>query len=273
MTKFLCLIFSALCAVFCGGHAVVGAPDTRSVPVIMYHSVCKTNVGEYVLHPDRLRADFEYIKKHGYTAVFVREIADFCEGKGSLPPRPIVLTFDDGFYNNLYYVAPLAAEYGMKITVSIVGAYSDKEQNERKRSPVYSYLSAKEIKKIHAGGLTELANHTYDMHSRSPRKGIRRLAGESPDEYRRALTSDSERCRKLIESASGQKVDVFTYPFGVYSDGAEETLSSLGYRAILTCKGGINVFRKGSTRELKNIMRYNRSGTADTESFFKSIKV
>lgn len=245
----------------------------RSVPVIMYHSVCKTNVGEYVLHPDKLRADFEYFKRQGYTAVFVREIADFCEDKGDLPPKPIVLTFDDGFYNNLYYVAPLAAEYGMKITVSVVGAYSEKEEKERKRSPVYSYLSSAELKTLSGGGLTELANHTYDMHSYSPRKGIRRKRSESFEEYERALKSDSERCRKLIERASGQKVDVFTYPFGVYSDGAEETLTALGYRAILTCKGGINVFRRGSTRELKNIMRYNRSGNADTVSFFRSIKV
>ena len=235
----------------------------------MYHSVCKTGVGEYVLSPEDFRADCEYLRAHGYETVFISDIADFCEGKGNLPAKPIALTFDDGFYNNLYYVDKIAEEYGIKYTVSVVGKYSEKEEGERKRSPVYSYLNSAEIKKLHDGGRAEIANHSFDMHHpSSPRKGVRKKAGENSEEYERALTLDSEKCRKLVIKACGKNTDVFTYPFGYSSSDTADILSRLGYRAILTCAEGINKFEKGSTRGLKSIMRYNRSGLISTREFF-----
>ena len=248
------------------------ARDSRKVPVIMYHSVCKTNVGEYVISPERLKQDFAYLRAKGYTAVFVRDIVDYCDGKSDLPPKPVVLTFDDGFYNNLFYAEKIAAEYGMKIVVSVVGSYSQKEEGENKRSPVYSYLNSREIAALYAGGRTELCNHTYDMHKTGGgRKGVRRKKGESERAYAQALQEDSEKCRDLLQKASGARVNVFTYPFGCYSAETNGILQSLGYRAVLTCKGGINTFYKGSRDGLYGIMRYNRSGNLSTHDFFTYI--
>ena len=269
-------IISALCCLIIAASAG-GAPaekDVRRVPVIMYHSVCNTGVCRYVLSPEDFRADCEYLRAHGYETVFISDIVDFCDGKADLPPKPIVLTLDDGFYNNLYYVDEIAKEYGVKFTVSVVGAYIEKEEGERKRSPVYSYLNSAEIKTLHDGGRAEIANHSFDMHhSSTSRKGVRKKAGESAEEYEQAITLDSEKCRKLVFEACGKTMDVFTYPFGYSSRDTADIISRLGYRAILTCVNGINEFEKGSTRGLKSIMRYNRSGLIKTEEFFKKIGI
>lgn len=226
-----------------------------------------------MLSPDSLRSDFAYLKGKGYTAVFVREIVDFCDGKGDLPEKPVVLTFDDGFYNNLYYALPIAQAAGMKICVGIVGSYVQKEEGEKKRSPVYSYLNKEELRVMAQSGAVEFMNHTYDMHRSAPRKGVRRKCGESVEDYAQALTADSEKCRALVFSATDRKMNVFAYPFGCYSADTARILNALGYRAALTCKGGINTFRKGSTDGLQSIMRYNRSGNESTEAFFRRIGV
>ncbi|MCI8488368.1 MAG: polysaccharide deacetylase family protein [Clostridia bacterium] len=272
MKKTILLLAAAFIAC-CGFTPADNASQSRRVPVIMYHSVCRTNVGEFVISPDSLRSDFRYLKERGYTAVSMRDIIEYCDGKGDLPLKPVVLTFDDGFYNNLYYVDKLAEEFGMKFSVSVVGAYTQKEKGETKRSPVYSYLSEEEIRQLHTGGRAELCNHTYDMHRTHPRKGVSRKAGESDEDYRAALVADSEKCRAMLEKAIGDRVEVFTYPFGSYGKGTAEIFRSLGYRALLTCKGGVNVFYKGSTEGLYCVMRYNRSGRANTEAFFKKIGV
>lgn len=255
------------------GFAPNESEDSRDVPVIMYHSVCNTNVCEYVVSPRSLREDFAYLAARGYTAVFMSDVIDFCDGKRDLPPKPVVLTFDDGFYNNYYYALKIAAEYGMKIVVSVVGSYSAKEEGESKRSPVYSYLSSAEIKAMYDSGRVEICNHTYDMHRTHPRKGVRKLSGESAEDYERKLTEDSEKCRNLIKSACGCSVNVFTYPFGCYSKETGDILARLGYRAMLTCKGGINKFTRGKSDGLDSVMRYNRSGNLTTARFFASIKV
>lgn len=268
MKKF---VFAFIVSVFLCASGFAPYDDSRKVPVIMYHSVCKTNVGEYVVSPDALRSDFKYLKDKGYTAVFVSDIIDYCDGKADLPPKPVLLTFDDGFFNNAYYAEKIAAEYGMKITVSVVGSYVAAEDGKRKRSPVYSYLNREELSRLGRGKIVEIANHTYDMHHTSPRKGVRRKKGESAEDYKNAIIADSEKCRELIKESCGYSTEVFTYPFGCYSGGTNEILHSLGYRAILTCKGGINVFRKGSAEGLDRIMRYNRSGHISTEKFFSSV--
>lgn len=270
MKKCTCIIVLMLWLSLSGFAPV---QDSRRVPVIMYHSVCRTNVGEYVISPDTLISDLEYLRKRGYKTVFMRDIISYCEGKTELPEKPVVLTFDDGFYNNLFYVDKIAEKYGVKYTVSVVGSYVRAEAGQTKRSPVYSYLSPAEIGKLSAGGRAEIANHTYDMHRSSPRKGVRRKKSESYDEYRTALIYDSEKCRTLIYEACGFKTNVFTYPFGCYSTGTKDILHELGYRAILTCKGGINVFTKGKTDGLDCVMRYNRHGKSDTKEFFEKIKV
>lgn len=272
--KVLCVLFSFLAALV-GGQVERRSENVRYVPVLMYHSVCKTNVGTYVCHPDTLRADMAYLKRKGYTAVFVRDLVAFCEGKGDLPQKCVVLSFDDGFYNNAYYVEKIAAEYKMKITVSVVGSYVEKETREKKKkSPVYSYLTVGDVRRMHKGGRVEFANHTYDMHHpSSPRRGIRKKQGETPTDYARMLTEDSEKCRRLLKEKCGVSVNVFTYPFGYYSAASADILENLGYKAILTCEEGINRFRKGSRKGLNSIMRYNRAGKTGTETFFKKIGV
>ena len=272
MKKIVLGLISVLLCMY-GFTPADNAETMRKVPVIMYHSVCKTNVGEYVVSPAALKSDFKYLKDNGYTAVFVRDVINFCNGKGDLPLKPIILSFDDGFYNNLFYVDKIAEEYGMKITVSVVGSYVEKEEGQSERSPVYSYLSPAELKRLHDGGRAEICNHTYNMHHTSPRKGLRRKRGESMTDYRNAIIEDSEKCRNVVKNSCGYYMDVFTYPFGSYSEGTGEIIKSLGYQAVLTCKGGINTFYKGSVKGLDCIMRYNRSGNTATAEFFRKIKI
>ena len=93
------------------------------VPILMYHSVLKNPkmAGMYVVSPDTLEQDLKYIKKKGYTTVFVRELTEYVYQNAPLPEKPVVITLDDGYLNNLTYVLPLLEKYDMKATISVVG--------------------------------------------------------------------------------------------------------------------------------------------------------
>ena len=101
--------------------------DEIQLPIIMYHAILEDNKlsSKYIVSPDLLEKDLAYIRKKGYTPVFMKEVIAFAEGKGKLPKRPIVITFDDGYYNNYYYVYPLLQKYNMKAVISVVGKMSD----------------------------------------------------------------------------------------------------------------------------------------------------
>ncbi len=97
------------------------------LPIIMYHSMLKdqSRQGQYVISPDTFESDLKYLKAHGYTSVTMQELIDYVKKGAPLPEKPIVLSFDDGYYNNYLYAYPLAKQYGFKIVIAPIGYYTD----------------------------------------------------------------------------------------------------------------------------------------------------
>ena len=80
-----------------------------------------------------------------------------------LPQNPVVITFDDGFYNNLSVALPLLEQYDMKATVSVVGSFSE-NQTEQDSHKSYSYLTDADIAVLLESGRFEIGNHTNSLH-------------------------------------------------------------------------------------------------------------
>ena len=100
-------------------------PDGIFLPVIMYHSITETASSDYQITPELFENDLCYLKLQGYETVSAAQLYAYTEGKGDLPAHPVMLTFDDGFYNNLSIVLPLLEQYDMCAVVSIVGEYTE----------------------------------------------------------------------------------------------------------------------------------------------------
>ena len=93
------------------------------MPVIMYHTILNSRDGVYIVSEAQLENDLKELIARGYEFVFPSEVAEFVSGEGSLPEKPVMLTFDDGHYNNLYYGLPILEKYGAK-AISISSAVS-----------------------------------------------------------------------------------------------------------------------------------------------------
>ena len=61
--------------------------------------------------PGKLRM----LKRAGYTPITFRQMADARAGTSSLPPKPVLLTFDDGYTNLKTNVHPLLGEMGLPL--------------------------------------------------------------------------------------------------------------------------------------------------------------
>ena len=105
----------------------VNISDSVDMPIVMYHSVLKDTdlSGKYIVTPDTLKNDINFLKNKGYTFVSAQELIDYTNGTSKLPDKPVMLTFDDGFYNNYGYVMPILSEYDAKAVISVVGSYTD----------------------------------------------------------------------------------------------------------------------------------------------------
>ena len=94
---------------------------SEPVPVLMYHSVAPPIEGwafEYLsIHPDVFEDHISTLAGAGYVAVTLADLFDYVAGKRRLPPKAIVLTFDDGYLDNWVFAFPILRKYGFKGTV------------------------------------------------------------------------------------------------------------------------------------------------------------
>jgi peptidoglycan/xylan/chitin deacetylase (PgdA/CDA1 family) len=135
-------------------------PAAEAVPFIMYHGVIvKGDLGAGTENENTERKNFisqmEMLKREGYQTISVHEYNLFREGLLTLPPNPIVLTFDDGRKDSFYTVDEILKELDFKATLFV--ATGAAENNN-------FFLSWDELKKVKETGRWEIEAHGKHSH-------------------------------------------------------------------------------------------------------------
>ncbi len=248
--------------------AAAGAVD---LPVIMYHSILKdeARAGPYVLSPAALEADLDYLTHHGYETVTVQMLIDYVDGVGELPEKPVLITFDDGFYNNYLYAYPLLQERGMQAVVSVIGEQTALYTESGQENAYWSYLSAGRLAEMQESGVFEIGSHSYALHDNAGRKGCLKKWGEGRAAYEALLTQDTQKVQRLLAGAGVTPPVCYAYPYGAYSEETEQILQGMGFRCTLSCEERPNQVLRGDPESLYLLGRYNRPSGLSTTTFFE----
>lgn len=246
------------------------------VPVIMYHSILKDDAkqGKYVLSPVELEKDFIYLRENGYTPVFVNDLIRYVNYDGTLPEKPVVITFDDGCYNNYHYVFPLLKKYNFKGVFSVVGEYTFlASESADEPNPNYSYMRWQDINEMRKSNLAEFCSHSFNLHDYGERTGVCKKQWESYNDYRRIFLNDIFRLQNMLYENCSFKPNVFTYPFGANDESSRRLVKNCGFEASLGVGEKINIIEKNNADCLYNLNRYNRPAGITTEDFMnKALK-
>ncbi len=274
---FVSLLYSCILGVFFRSASTMpvtsgSISDGAVLPIVMYHSVLKDTdlSGKYVITPEELKNDIEYLKTAGYEFVLPRDIIAYTDGEGELPQKPVMLTFDDGFYNNYGYVMPILEKCDAKAVVSVVGSYTDEYSESNIANMTHGYLRWSEVYDMFLSSRTEVANHSYAFHSNTGgRNGSKRNKYEDKSSYGKIFRADTKKAQDRFLTKTGFAPTVYTYPFGAYSAETTEMLKDMGFRMSLTCESGINRIARDAD-SLFLLKRFNRpSGIASSDFFGK----
>lgn len=244
-----------------------------NMPVIMYHSILRdeSRSGEYVITPQQLDSDIKYLYSQGFTTVSAAQVIDYAENGEPLPEKPVMLTFDDGCYNNLFYAVPILKDNNARGIFSIVGEYTDEYTASGEVNPNYSYLRWEDVYEMYLSENCEIANHSYGFHSRSAkRNGSKKRSGESAEEYKKIFAEDTRRMQDACFENCGFYPVIYAYPYGLYSEESFEVLKEMGFKMTLSCEEGMNRITRG-TDCLNLLKRYNRPAGVSSEKFFEKI--
>lgn len=242
---------------------------TVKVPVIMYHSVLKNTNNKFTITPDAIEKDLKYLSDNGYTTIVTKDLIDYVYNDVELPQKPVILTFDDGHYNNYHYVLPLLKKYNSKAVMSVVGEYTDNYTKNRDLNVNYAYIPWDILKEMSQSGYFEIQNHTYNLHSTDKgRMGCKIKYGEDKTLYKTMLFDDVILMQNKCKDNIGTEPVAFTFPFGFVCKEADEVIKQIGFKASYGCEEGINNITKNK-ESLFRLKRYIRTNENSIEQILE----
>ncbi|MBI2835567.1 MAG: polysaccharide deacetylase family protein [Acidobacteria bacterium] len=202
-----------------------------SVPILMYHEVTPRPTlafRRWTVTAAELREQMEWLASERYTAITTDRLLDARQDRATLPPRPVVITFDDGFRGCVEYGMPILQQYGFTATFYLVGgAIGDTSRwlvaELGIELPVADWREARAL--LDAG-------FTCGAHTMSHP----RLTRVSPETCREELF----RSREVLEQALGVPVRHLAYPFGSYNADVRAVAEECGYRTACSTRPGLS---------------------------------
>lgn len=203
--------------------AETATTKTLDVPVLMYHYIRKVEnkkdklgIGLSV-EPEIFEKQLQIIQKEGMTAITLDDMEKAWKGEETLPEKPIVLTFDDGYADFYTAAYPLLQKYNTKATVYVMPALTTQE----------NYMNEDQIKEIDRSGLVTIGSHT--LHHAD-------MINISKDQRYEEITGS----KKMLEELLGHEVKHFAYPYGHYSNRIMKEVEDTGYETAVTVEFGYN---------------------------------
>jgi O-antigen biosynthesis protein len=198
--------------------------DTKTavgeVPVLMYHSIGTTAARKFrrfAVPSDEFAAQMDFLAAEGYQPVTAADLAASRSGR-PLPPRPVVLTFDDA-YTDFYTAAlPVLRTHDFSAALYVPTAYVggttrfNGSSGEGSR-PVLSWQALRDI--ATEGVEVAAHSHTHPQMDRVPAE---------------VVSDEAARSRSLLEDKLGLAVEGFAYPFGYWNRAARAAVAGAGFR-------------------------------------------
>lgn len=250
--------------------------DEIALPIVMYHQLTKSEsrAGRYVLTLEQFEKDLVFLKEKGYKTITVSQLLDYSQGKGKLPEKVIMITFDDGCETLYAYAKPLLEQYGFTAVGFVVGSLADYYTELDDHNLNYSNLNWAEIKELSMGNTVEIQSHSYDLHKNTGyRSGAKKKKGETFEQYAEFLGADASKMKTEMLKHTGKAPVAIAYPFGSFSSESKEILKKYGIKMAFTCEERVNIVKKAEPERLFGLGRYNRPSGISSESFFEKMGI
>ncbi len=212
---------------------------TVKIPILMYHHIGTAPADSNATRKDltvsveNFEGQAAWLKTEGYTSILLADVYQYSLGKFTLPQKPVIFTFDDGYADIFQNAIPILDKYGFKGSFAIITQYPSRQQGDN------LYASWQDIAKAYDSG-QEIISHTQDHFDGSNPKF-------SADFILKNLTGSVADIKDRLNFTS----NILIYPYGHYSANYIKLAKTAGFVM------GITV-HEGSRINLDNLMEVPR---------------
>jgi peptidoglycan/xylan/chitin deacetylase (PgdA/CDA1 family) len=195
-------------------------PRSVRVPILTYHRVhvyateLTKSTPDLTIEPSVFAAEIAALDRHGYHAISQGQLYEALFEGRALPPKPVLISVDDGYVDGLEEILPVLRRHHMIATFYIITG--------RFHEP--GFLTAGQVRRLDAAGM-DIGAHTRTHVS------LPALSGA-------ALISQVAGSRHDLERVLGHPVDFFAYPYGVFTPAVVSAVRRAGFVLAVTTQGG-----------------------------------
>jgi peptidoglycan/xylan/chitin deacetylase (PgdA/CDA1 family) len=188
------------------------------VPVLTYHRVVSLPaVGQLdlIVDPANFAAELATLHEHGYHTISQAQLFDALYHGAKLPPKPIIISVDDGYVDDVRTILPDLERWHMVATFFVITG--------RTQEP--GFVNEDQIRELDRAGM-DVGDHT------AHHVDLRMLTAAE-------LKSETAGSRKTLAAILGHPVYYFAYPFGAYNETVIAAVRAAGFTMAYTTMGGV----------------------------------
>ena len=212
-----------------------GPRGTNVVGILTYHRVCSAdphcNRPTFNVTPQRMRTQLQGLVRRGWQAWPLSRVLQHGRDGVPVPRRTFVVTFDDGYANNVLQALPILAELHIPATIFLATAYLDGREpfpfddwtfagREGSSRDQWVPLTRSQCRDAQSTGLFELGCHTH----------THQVFRDRPDAFR----ADLQQSILVLERDFGIEQPTFSFPYGIADDDLVEQARRSGVSCGLT---------------------------------------
>lgn len=246
----------------------------NTIPVLMYHHI-NPHAGDTVtVTPDVFAGQMSYLFDEGYQALSIDELLECINGNKVINEKAVVITFDDGWLDNLVYAVPILANHMFRAAFFIITARVD-AASAKTIDPVLVVPNHETSKKLIESGQADRVVLDWNTIKKLERSGLYRFYSHTVNHLRCAdlgddvLQAELADSKQRIEKELRRKCDYLCWPYGSFSHDALKRAAAVGYKGFFTtidgfCESGSDPFMikrievKNSVEWLKNSLLRGR---------------
>ena len=203
-------------------------PAAFPVPILAYHTISDRPgdaIAPFAVTPDALARHLDLVVAGGHVALTVAQLVDRLGGAAPLAPGTVVITFDDGFEDNLTVAAPMLLDRGLSATVFVTTGFLTGGSERPYPSPG-RMLAWRDLAALEEAGM-EVGSHAHTH---------RQLDVLTHSEAAREIRLS----KHLLEDALHHPIPSLAYPHGYASRWIEHEVRRCGFRAACGVRNALS---------------------------------
>jgi len=237
-------------ALFCAAGNL-RAGETDEFLAICYHDVPLASAATndpYAVDQESMVRQIEYLRTHDYHFISLKDVQAAIRKEHPLPPRAVLMTFDDAYLSFYSNVMPVLQLYQCPAVLSVVSSWIDGTPPQDLPGPLMTWA---QVRTASLHPMVTVASHSHSLHQAIPynpqgntghaatsrRYDATAARYETDKEYRQRIIADMKETMDIFSEKAGFRPEWIVWPYGQYNALTLAAARDAGFEGSLGLSG------------------------------------